>query len=471
MTLKSMACLLVFCLTSTFLFAVPENGNIRMNPTGVKSFKLVKTAKVEWFSTSTELTDEYNHTWKVDGGTLDVSPATENPAPFDPSTGSFIINFQKAGHYEVKVSITYKYKTLTQTITKTFILDLVEVKITTTATPPSTLQIIQEEPGVIEITASIIPSDRSIIWTITGGLIGPEFVTSLATQTGGNSVNTIRIKRPVNSLWKVDTLILVTAKDSVMTEDCKDSTVVELVKFKRNGITASGSDPIKIPLTINTPSIGFTLTSPGVTGNSMTTFITDKIQKVIAGPKTPSDEKSGDLKYYYKSNLDIAKGNYKINENIAFAGLIFCNGEYKGFFHNASVATGGGCSAGVGNDSVALTKSTAGAYFSGFPTTTTLGITVGGEKTTPTANVGLSITFTSSQQDTLLATNNPDGTYNITENGVHPSGIEAKMTKKVKIASGVLLEQQNDSEWNLDATASLTAITPFSPSFEFSPEF
>lgn len=467
MRIKSLYCLLILCFTNVFIFAVPNNGNLRMNPTGVKCFKSVKTAKVEWYSTSDELTDINKHQWSIIDGSLDIFPATNNSATFDKSRGYFDIDFQKAGHYEVKLSITYKYKDLIEKFSKTFVLDLVEVRITNKANPPNKLSIAQEKPGnTIKLTAEVIPANqgRIIDWEVLP-LFGGNFVSSTYTSSvnsGTSEITIILEKSKIEELsWRVDTFMVVKAFDSDTTNlpDCQDLINVEIYKFTRNGKTAPGNDPIEIGLSNEAGQIGYQFTGAGVSGQSLQSTINQTLNQIIRTFQR-ADLKSGNLKLNYKSNKDYASGSYSISETFTYIGSINLMGVYNtqpnaSQQHQALVALAGGTSAFVDNDSVNLISANTSIAFTGYNSPITLTI---GPLTSPTII---------SNQNLLNIVVLPKGSFLFSENNTHNAGDKINVSKKLDVNSEAFVDQQLFGEWLLNATSSLTVTIPKFPVIEF----
>lgn len=135
MNLKSLFIVLILCLFSGLIFAVPGNGKLRMTPVGVFCLKEgeKKTSTVFW---DASILDENNHTWKATGGSITISPNVNFRDTFAPELGKYEIEFYEPGVYTVTVKIIWTYCDLTEERTEIFNISLVDLKAVTIKDAP-----------------------------------------------------------------------------------------------------------------------------------------------------------------------------------------------------------------------------------------------------------------------------------------------------------------------------------------------
>ncbi len=374
---------------------------------------------------------------------------------------------------EAKLEVTYYFGLVTTSDTLT--LPIIDIEITTT----ENLEIVQEAPFEIALTASIIPNSRTIGWKVAGP--GKYFITWTATQTGGNSIITIKLKHPVPQAWVFDSVIEVTAFDEDCTNciyadyipciDCPyfiDRVSVDLIKFKRNGMTAPGSLPVCITLPRNEFQIGHIFNGNYEGDRNLIAEVSDVIDNNDE-QKSPTDIQSASLMLYYRSEYDEARGFYFVPDTIKYSGYISVSGRrIWRWFQISAVGIAGGVSAGVNGDGIELNNNTAGVRNSGFPDFVTLDINNVGGSAGENGGLPVSLTLRGLKQFNERAL--PSGIYVLAESGDHQAKQQININKLLNIAAGVYLEDLKGYGWILNANSQIIAYPPQDPRICFKPE-
>lgn len=118
----------ILFLINQLVFAVPEGGNLRLVDEGVFCLKSgdKKIVKVLW---DTGILDTNDHCWTAFDGSIDFSKPVNYLGTFNPSTGSYEIEFYETGIYNISVTIKWQYKDIPpKVVSKTFRVILVDLK-------------------------------------------------------------------------------------------------------------------------------------------------------------------------------------------------------------------------------------------------------------------------------------------------------------------------------------------------------
>lgn len=344
------------------------------------------------------------------------------------------------------------------------------------------LSIIQENPGEIILTAETRERHSRIEWDVEGP--GEGFVTVNVRQEGNISFVAIQLKRPSPAEWLDDTYIFVKAslENRPKNQRTTDSRQVNLRKFRRSGQTSAGSAPVCIDIPRTEGPIGFVWTQRGSQSNEAQEFVhsnvTAKKDNDFVEKHTDSDSQKVDLHVRYRSDQDVGRGTFSLREEIKFSGSLEIDAIYQGSkvwgaSHNASIGIAAGVSAGIDNSQVLLQDNTAGVRYKGFPETVSLGISIeGNERHIVSGYAGIGVSLTLVEQDRLSVKRSPNGTHILESKGNHNPGQVVQFNKLISIASGISLEQLNDNEWAMQASASLGIRMPENEVLQlcFSPE-
>jgi len=350
--------------------------------------------------------------------------------------------------------------------------EVVDISITTTGT----LEVIQELPGQIELTAELSSDagNYTIRWEITGD--GSDIVTNPAPATQAGNQSTVTIKLDSSELgwstWTDDQSITVRAYvEENPTVD--DETTVWLRKFERDFLTSPGSNSVEVPIILDDSDggndIGHYLTGSGPFSGPtrILTAVGDDIDPAAVTKKTPTHDASATWNIYYDSNWDRGRGTYSVQETVEFEGGGHVESDYVGIIPGGSYGCGVAVTAGVDNASVNLSDNVVGIHYSGYPPSVTIGITAQGRS----VGGSFAVTLTLSSQNSEFENMQTSGSYVITENDVnHPATQNIDLAYVINMASGASLEVIDDNDWTVGGVSSLEGEVPFAPYIEFKPE-
>lgn len=325
------------------------------------------------------------------------------------------------------------------------------VKITT----KGDLQIVQDlYENQITITAIAELDEIPIEWQIEGP--GKNFVFSNSTQEGRISRLIIGIKRPVPYNWIDDTEVFVSAFPQGNNDPSKISkTTVKLLKFRRNGVTAPGSSPIRVRISKSQDVSGYSfVATPLLLEVSKDSDFTDQ----------HSDEKSNkaELKIFYHRFDDRGLGTYSIRESVEFAGTLRVSASYEGIGHDATFGVATGVAARIDNSDILIDDNTLGIRYQGYPNSLTLSLKVKqtNQGKSKSQAAGISVNLTLVNQKSFSDEKHFSGSYIIEEQNGHLPGSEIIIQKQVYYGASIYLEQTDDNEWSLKASANIRPIFP-----------
>ncbi len=428
---------------------------------------------------------KYGVAWSWSG-----SPSPLATSPSNTQSTSFSGTFLQAGTINgtasVSASITDNNgKQLwsdTGAITVAF--TAVQVKITTSGP----LEIDQDPSAVsVDISAQIVPSDRSINWSISGP--GADFVTYIS--NGGTC--TVKLKIPISRNWTGPSSITVTAADSQLTA-CSDQIGVRLVKFSRESFTSPGDDPVNIWLPetslptqstvysavatddglgedLHQISVGLHTSEVSTNGDGSSHGATVGHWSDTATSTTQPTSESGSVVYFYQSQGDKCEGFASVDDKLTYVGNIGVeafyyedNDQYNpfDFDYQASFTQAAGVSAQVDNDNVNLSNPTVATGYQGTVTTVTLNLGYqGGSGGGPTGGVSVPVRLTWNQTAEIDGGGPVGGQYIMkVDMQPHQAGQQFTMHKYLRLNSAFDVNQVTDDEWGFSSDAELKAEMP-----------
>lgn len=315
------------------------------------------------------------------------------------------------------------------------------------------LQLVQDpRADQLTVTAEASHDQVNVHWRVEGE--GKDFVTLAWTQEGPVSQAFLALKRPVPRAWVRDTQVELFAGTG--SEGLPEArATVSLVKFRRGGRVAPGASDICVPL------------HNGVAGRGWS-FQPKKVH--VHGHQDASrmsrhaddDAKASLLRFHYQAAEDRGEGTYRLRTQVGFRGHAKVAARYdeSSWWHNASIGVAAGILASVDNEYVHLQGNTVGVRYGGYPSS----ITLGGAAGLPSAEAGITVALTLSNQKRMGDQRQSQGLFVVESAGDHAPGSEIRIEKQVRIGAEILLEQNDDDEWHLAAEALISSYFPVSRS-------
>ncbi len=347
-------------------------------------------------------------------------------------------------------------------------------------TTGGTLDVIQQQPGMVSIAAVRYNTNSAIVWTITG--TGATIVKNpgLSNVAGDTSTLTLQLSSQASSWpnWKEDEGVIV--KAHLALNPMISSTVnVALYKFRRGGHTENGSLTLKTLMVLDSANLAssdgsyLVGSNPniGIGSNGVRAAAHAWINPAAVTTKTPVDHHRATWHLYFQSPSDVGRGSYRFNETVEFTGHGSAGVSYVGWLNSASYGAAARVSAGFDNVAVGLVDPTATLRYTGFPLTITVGISGEGTPAGPTGGGSVSISLTLSSQSNDSDSCTPSALHLVSiAPTAHLATQNINFARTIDVAAAVHLEQQNNDEWNMDAHAILDAYVPIAPEIEFIPE-
>jgi hypothetical protein len=326
----------------------------------------------------------------------------------------------------------------------------------------------EDDKQSIDITATVVPSDHVLHWSMSGD--GTSFVDLISNDSAGTSTATVKLNAAPTTWGPMDSSVVLTVQDTSFTQ-CQASQTIQLIKFKREDgyshLVVMSPGQLPVTVTLNTKgSIKYAYKNAFVIATS-----------VLADNGFAPDDKEDkqDLKFSYVSSLDRGDGTYSIDQEIDYdLGDVSVTGSHLGSFHSATVSAAAAVSAGIDNDPVTtLTATQVGEGSTGSPTTANVGINPGGKIAGTSASIGVSLVLTGGTS--FSAARKPTGDFHVKDSGSHTHLAPLDVKKIVRIAAGVTLTQTDaraphnfftlplTDVWTMTGGASLRAVLPQLP--------
>lgn len=179
----------ILILLCGVLSAVPNNGDLKMSPTGDNCFKDTKSSTVTWTTPK--------NGWTAISGTVKVTFEDGTIATYivSPSTGKLDINYSSTGFYKVSADIVYQCDEELTTVSDSWEITLIDIGEIEFLNDDGEYTKEIENDSTVTATADILPLDRMIVWSISSeNSFGCTIDANTGVVTSGSESGVITIR-------------------------------------------------------------------------------------------------------------------------------------------------------------------------------------------------------------------------------------------------------------------------------------